>query len=440
MEKLVNELEAETAALRQSENQLESARAEHFAAGDALHDAQGELYAANAEVAKLEQQLQHQRETHSRLASQLGAWRNQQSQLQQQREQAEENLAQWRDERETAQFKMEESADTVGQERERLPNMEAHSAIASAATASCSANWPRPSRRCKSRRRTAATPGRRCSNWKRGASGCNRKRQACRGRTRRNWSGAVANWKNWPLHWRNVRRSNRHCKPGCPRWSRRNSSPAGQRKRRSNWRPSWTRNCMPCDSCKAAWSITTSSRTGLADTNWKACRGCGTACASKRAGKDALESVLGERLKASRWKVWKRRAPGWPMRRPRRWRYMKPDAAGLAVQADGTLTPVAAMSVKVRRRFWMNGCMAFMWPADPRRSLGATPGTAARRMLVCREGHVFTRYSVNFHAPQTELHGVLARQREIEALAGELEQAQAELATRQGEAAQAEAR
>ena len=33
--------------------------------------------------------------------------------------------------------------------------------------------------------------------------------------------------------------------------------------------------------------------------------------------------------------------------------------------------------------------------------------------IVTREGHLFTRHSVSFHAPDSELHGVLSRQREL---------------------------
>jgi chromosome segregation protein len=53
---------------------------------------------------------------------------------------------------------------------------------------------------------------------------------------------------------------------------------------------------------------------------------------------------------------------------------------------------------------------------------GASEGLSARdalpagAMLVTREGHTFTRHSASFHAPDTELHGVLSRQREIERL------------------------
>jgi len=52
--------------------------------------------------------------------------------------------------------------------------------------------------------------------------------------------------------------------------------------------------------------------------------------------------------------------------------------------------------------------------------------------IISREGHVFTAHSVSFHAPDTELHGVLSRQREIERLGAELEAEQAVLADRRG--------
>ena len=34
-------------------------------------------------------------------------------------------------------------------------------------------------------------------------------------------------------------------------------------------------------------------------------------------------------------------------------------------------------------------------------------------MLVTREGHIFTYHSLTYYAPDSQLHGVLARQREI---------------------------
>jgi chromosome segregation protein len=48
-------------------------------------------------------------------------------------------------------------------------------------------------------------------------------------------------------------------------------------------------------------------------------------------------------------------------------------------------------------------------------------------MLVSAQGHVFTATSVSFHAADSEMHGILSRQREIEALFTERGQADEEL-------------
>ncbi len=64
-------LEAIQTELRAAEARREALRAEHYAAGDSLHDRQGAYYAANAEVTRLEQQLGFARESESRIALQV---------------------------------------------------------------------------------------------------------------------------------------------------------------------------------------------------------------------------------------------------------------------------------------------------------------------------------------------------------------------------------
>jgi chromosome segregation protein len=64
-------LEALQADVRQAEARLVQLRDQHFAAGDALHERQGAFYAANAEVTRLEQQLAFARESETRLTEQL---------------------------------------------------------------------------------------------------------------------------------------------------------------------------------------------------------------------------------------------------------------------------------------------------------------------------------------------------------------------------------
>ena len=64
-------LEAEQAQLRAAEAKLETLRADHFAASDALHTKQGNFYEANAEVTRLEQQLSFTRESEARITHQV---------------------------------------------------------------------------------------------------------------------------------------------------------------------------------------------------------------------------------------------------------------------------------------------------------------------------------------------------------------------------------
>ena len=71
VEKNKNELEAEIARLREVESKLEGARAEHFTLSDALHAKQGGLYERNAEVARLEQLIAFQNEQRNRLGQQI---------------------------------------------------------------------------------------------------------------------------------------------------------------------------------------------------------------------------------------------------------------------------------------------------------------------------------------------------------------------------------
>jgi chromosome segregation protein len=64
-------LESLQAELRAAESKLEALRATHYTAGDALHEKQGGFYAANAEVTRLEQQLSFVRESETRLTQQV---------------------------------------------------------------------------------------------------------------------------------------------------------------------------------------------------------------------------------------------------------------------------------------------------------------------------------------------------------------------------------
>lgn len=63
--------EAAQSDIRSIETKLEHLRDAHYAASDALHDKQGAFYAANSEVTRLEQQLAFARESETRIAQQV---------------------------------------------------------------------------------------------------------------------------------------------------------------------------------------------------------------------------------------------------------------------------------------------------------------------------------------------------------------------------------
>ena len=114
-------LEFETANLRYAEKRLEDKRAQHYVIGDSLHQAQGELYAANAEVAHVEQQIQHLRENHRRMEQQIAAVRNQLEHHEKQVKDAGDSLNHWRGEFEHAQLAREVGKQKAEMENEKLP-------------------------------------------------------------------------------------------------------------------------------------------------------------------------------------------------------------------------------------------------------------------------------------------------------------------------------
>ncbi len=71
VERQALELEAQIALLRRTENELVQLRLEHQAGSEAVQGAQGQYYEANAQVSTLEQTLRYARENHERLTAQL---------------------------------------------------------------------------------------------------------------------------------------------------------------------------------------------------------------------------------------------------------------------------------------------------------------------------------------------------------------------------------
>ena len=71
VQKLVNQLEAQTAELRKSENELEKSRQAHYAASEGINTAQAAYYEANATVSDLENQVKQNADARERMSQQL---------------------------------------------------------------------------------------------------------------------------------------------------------------------------------------------------------------------------------------------------------------------------------------------------------------------------------------------------------------------------------
>ena len=121
IERATNDLEAETARLREIEKRLEEVRSLHYEAGDTLSTAQGELYAANAEVQRLETEIRYISENRARLESQIAQLSAQSEQWQQQASELNGALSMWQGRQGGAGQRLQLARDQAALESARLP-------------------------------------------------------------------------------------------------------------------------------------------------------------------------------------------------------------------------------------------------------------------------------------------------------------------------------
>lgn len=125
MEKTGIDLEVQTARLHELGSQLEAARTEHYRLSDALHARQGDLYTINAEIARLEQQIAHLEKQRARLTQQLTQGEIQKEQQHTQMKGVESLLAHWQVQLQEASIKVEVCESRANTEAQHLPPTEA---------------------------------------------------------------------------------------------------------------------------------------------------------------------------------------------------------------------------------------------------------------------------------------------------------------------------
>ncbi|MBP5986898.1 MAG: chromosome segregation protein SMC [Azonexus sp.] len=124
VERAVTELEAQSAALRETEARAEETREAHFAAGDALHNAQSDMYAANAEVARLEAEIRHRRESRSQLEARLAQLEDELKHWSETAEKLSEDRQKWEELQEVTKLRVEEAEERLHQQMNIAPQVE----------------------------------------------------------------------------------------------------------------------------------------------------------------------------------------------------------------------------------------------------------------------------------------------------------------------------
>ena len=124
VERATTELEGQSAALRETEARAEETREAHFAAGDALHAAQSDMYAANAEVARLEAEIRHRRESRSQLEARLVQLEGELAHWGATAEKLSEDRLKWEELQEITRLRVEEADERLHQQMNLAPQVE----------------------------------------------------------------------------------------------------------------------------------------------------------------------------------------------------------------------------------------------------------------------------------------------------------------------------
>jgi chromosome segregation protein len=125
VQKVTVALEAENARLRESERALEELRGKHYEETDRLQELQGSLYAANGEVQSLEQELAFLAENRRRMAHQLEAIGREAHEVERRIAEGEAERDRWQAEIDTAHAAIGEREGEVARAREALPQADA---------------------------------------------------------------------------------------------------------------------------------------------------------------------------------------------------------------------------------------------------------------------------------------------------------------------------
>ncbi len=425
IERLGNELEAETARLREAERRLEELRNQHYRCGDEAHAAQGALYETNAEIARLEQQIAHIRDNRSRVEQQIGSLTAQNESARAQLEQSQNALAGWREEHGRAEAQVAACEGRAREEREKLPLAEDA--------------WRSASNRRDALQQSVgrAEQSRQVEQTK--LAHAQKVLEQLSQRNARLYEEQNALEKPDTAALQALEQRIAEAAAGLAsvrdRLAERESALPGLERELERSGAEVDSRVQALTAIEARLATLRQLQQKLAHGDldgWLESHGLGGAprlwqgITIDSGYEDALEAVLRERLNAVA-------MPGLEVCAG--WKDGTPPGrlavADIAAAGDSALPAPIPARARPLAKFvtcrddrlagvladWLHNAFVV---EDLAAGLAIRTQLAPGALLVSRDGYVFTRSSVSFHAPDSELHGVLSRQREVEALDGEI--------------------
>ncbi len=432
IEKLGVELEAETARLREAERRIEELRDQQHTVGDSVQAAQGSFYETNSEFSRVQQQLQHVRENRHRISNQLAALQNQLEQGDRQLQAQYASLDEWQQETSradaqaqackanadanAAQLPVAEQQFRASQEARNLLQQQVAGnlqALQLAKTRSEHAlktlsHLTQREQRLREEQAALTPPASdELESLRRGLASLEVEQRARRAELDSEEASIPRLEQELREQGVTVDAAAQQVNALAARVSA--LTQLQDRIARSETMQGWLAT-HELNSARRLWQDIE------IEAGWE----------------DALEAVLRERLNAIGLGDLGQAAPWLGDLPPGRMTVYTADGASAATPAPFGLeslvnyvrckNPAAAGALAD----WLHQVYVVR---DRHQGLALREGLPTGALLVSGDGHVFTRHSVSFHAPDSELHGVLSRQREIEQLSGQHATEQARLTT-----------
>ncbi len=431
LDQVANQLEAETARMRELESRVEELRVAHYATSDTVHAAQGAMYEANADAARLEQSLQHLRDSRRRVDNQIAAVSLERTDASGQLDALHTGLAEQRAELEGAAEQLDACREQERLEAQQLPAAEQLFTTTRSEVERLGQDLARHQREEQvelTRQDHAAGVLEQLGQRRERLL---QERESLQDVDRDELDRLTRELRELDYQHREKRDGRAQAEAGLPalEQTHREATEAAELA---------ARELAALDARQTALELLQKqvSRSGEmhAWLDEHQLDGFGRLWQGIRivpGWEDALEAVLRERLNGIALEDLQKAAEWLNQPPPGKVSFFQKRSDELQSVPAGARTPLRDYitctdgGVAAVLHDWLEGVFVV---EDAAAGFAQRAELPAGAMIVCPQGHVFTRSSVSFHAADSEIHGILSRQREIEELKGrreDLERAQA---------------